>query len=265
MIRTKIFTFGLLALIILSPNFSLAKQNDDIVILWADSFSKAEKIKLTKWLVSTFKACEKVLGKYTFDYSLIVHRRENANEPVPWAHTSRLKVQSVHFYVNPEFSLKEFLDDWTAVHEISHLSIPFLGTEQKWFAEGYATYAQNLILLDMGIYDKLRYDKKYKYKLNNARPYFKKDESYIYVLKSLGNNSMYSEMYYGGACFFLELDRKFRSEFGNSFLFYIKKYQECCRQGFSTLDEFIFEIDKLTKSKIASNFLKELNKKQLIF
>lgn len=263
--RYKIIIIGILVLLFINAKNSKAESNDEVEILWADSFTKAEQTKLTNWLTTTYSACEKVLGKYTFEFNLVVHRRDNSDEPVPWAHTSRLKVQSVHFYVNPDFSLQDFIEDWTAVHEISHLSIPYLGPNQKWFAEGYATYVQNLILLDMGVYDKGRYDRKYKYKLDNARPHFTEDKSFISVVTELGLNYNYPEMYYGGACFFIELDKKFRAKLGNGFLFYIKKYQQCCRKGFSNLDDFISDLDKVTKSKITSKFLSELNENQLIF
>jgi len=240
-------------------------DSDNSRIIWEDNFSENEKIKIQKWLAITTAACQKVLGKYEFDFNYYIYKRENSMEPVPWAHTSRDEIQAVHFYIDPNFSLDKFLSDWTAVHEISHLSIPFLGQENSWFAEGYATYMQNLILLDMEIYDRTKYDNKYTYKLNNARKYFVKDKSYIKVLNELKQNHKYPEMYYGAACFFIELNKQYESQLNKKLHNIIAQYINCCRVGHSSLIEFLTQLDNISNSKIASNLYNKLQNEQLIF
>ena len=120
---------------------------------WEDHFTPVEKEKLVDWLEQTTEAVQSTLGTYPFTIHFYMHRRDYANEPVPWAHTSRGSEQAVHFHVDPNYELKEFLADWTAPHEISHLSIPFLGKENSWFAEGYATYLQCQVMYTMGEYN----------------------------------------------------------------------------------------------------------------
>jgi len=256
--------FFLIFLTNISSNIH-AENTKNVKIIWEDDFTVQEKAKLRSWLKTSLSACQKLLGTYNFEFNFFVHKSENASEPVPWAHTSRSSPQAVHFHVNPDFTLQEFLDDWTAVHEISHLAIPFLGSENSWFAEGFATYLQNLILLDMGIYDQKRYKEKYKYKLDNARPHFTKDKSFISVLKSLRSQYKFPEMYYGACCFFLELNKKYQNQTGNDLLFYLREYQKCCRSGHSSLNDFISELDKISKTNIASDFLEEMKNTQLVF
>lgn len=240
-------------------------DSDNLRIIWEDNFSENEKIKIQKWLLITTAACQKAIGKYEFEFNFYIYKRENASEPVPWAHTSRDKIQAVHFYINPDFQLDKFLSDWTAVHEISHLSIPFLGQKNSWFAEGYATYMQNLILLDMGIYDMKKYENKYKFKLDNAREYFVNHKSYITVLNELKQNHKYPEMYYAATCFFFELDKKYKTQINLSFLEVINKYLKCCRVGNSSLDDFLAQLDKISNSNIATNLYKKLQNEQLVF
>src|SRR5690349_3931578 len=45
----------------------------------------------------------------------------------------------------------EFADDWTAVHELSHLMHPYLGDRGTWLAEGLATYYQNVLRARSGM------------------------------------------------------------------------------------------------------------------
>jgi M61 glycyl aminopeptidase len=256
--------FFLIFLTNISSNIYAGKTKN-AKIIWEDDFTDSEKKKLSSWLKTSLSASEKLLGKYQFEHVFFIQKSENASEPVPWAHTTRSSPQAVHFHVNPDFALQEFVGDWTAVHEISHLAIPFLGSENSWFAEGFATYMQNLILLDMGIYDEAKYREKYKYKLEKARPHFTADKSFISVLKSLRSNHQYPEMYYGACCFFLELNKKYQNQTGNDLLFYLHKYQKCCRNGHSSLNDFISELDRISNSTIASNFLEEMGNAQLVF
>ena len=114
----------------------LTDQEIQIVWHWEDRFSRQEQQKLKKWLFTITYGVEQTLGIYPFEVHYYIHRRNFASEPVPWANTDRNYKQSVHFHVDPSFSFQEFIDDWTAPHEISHLSIPFVGRNQSWFSEG---------------------------------------------------------------------------------------------------------------------------------
>ena len=53
--------------------------------------------------------------------------------------------------VNPESSMQEITNDWTAFHELSHLLIPYRGHGDLWFSEGLATYYQNIIQARAGV------------------------------------------------------------------------------------------------------------------
>ncbi len=139
---------------------------------WEDEFSTAERDKVEDWLNSVTGAVESTLGVYPFTVHFYIHRRKGSSEPVPWASTRRQYVQGVDFHIDPSFSLQAFLDDWTAPHEISHLSIPYLGQEQSWFAEGYASFMQYQVMQKLGICSEQEVGEIYAEKIERVRPYY---------------------------------------------------------------------------------------------
>jgi hypothetical protein len=231
------------------------KESEDIVFHYEDSFSEAEKVKLETWLKTTVNATEKLLGKYPFKLYLYLHRSENAGEPVPWANTERSEKQGVHFHVNPDYSLEAFLGDWTAPHEISHLAIPFVGRSNSWFAEGFATYMQGEILLEMGECTQKDIDLKYEEKMNNARPYYMVDEPYAEVAMNLRKSHHYPEMYWGGALFFVQLNNVLVEEEQTTLYEVLQDYQLCCRLNDSDLSSVLNSFDSITNSEVASALL----------
>ena len=96
--------------------------------IWEDDFTAKEQEMVKTWLQVTALSTAQTLGSYPFTVNLYIHKK-TANEPVPWARTVRDNEQAIHFHIDTKFSLEEFQTDWTASHELSHLSIPFIGKE----------------------------------------------------------------------------------------------------------------------------------------
>jgi hypothetical protein len=222
---------------------------------WEDKFNKEEKNKITTWLNKTASATQQTLGNYPFDLHFYIYRADNANEPVPWGNTERSEIQGVTFYVNPDFSLEEFLHDWTAPHEISHLAIPFPGRSNKWFSEGFATYMQGLVLIEMGEFTAGQIEEKYQKKLANCRPYYQSDSPFIFVADSLKGNHHYPEMYWGSVTYFENLNSYLIQTQGKSLTEYLRAYQLCCRLEDKNLDNFIRSFDQLTGNPYAGELL----------
>jgi hypothetical protein len=82
---------------------------------------------------------------------ILVERSDNAGEPVFSAQVLRQKPQGIQFWVNTTFALEAFLQDWTAVHELVHLYIPYPGDADIWLSEGLATYYQNILRTRTGV------------------------------------------------------------------------------------------------------------------
>jgi predicted metalloprotease with PDZ domain len=67
-----------------------------------------------------------------------------ASEPTPWAYVLRGGQAAAHFFVNQRRPLREYVEDWTAPHELSHLLLPYVTSNDAWLSEGLATYYQNV-------------------------------------------------------------------------------------------------------------------------
>lgn len=248
--------FSLTLVLIGVTGTACALPETRIVWHWEDTFSAAEKTKLQNWLLETTEAVEQTLGSYPFRVHYYLHRMEGRGEPVPWARTTRFDEQGVHFHVDPSYSLETFLADWTAPHEISHLSIPYLGRSESWFAEGYATYLQCQVMLTMGYYDAESLDAHYRKKLDEMRSAYRSAEPFVEVARDLGKSYRFPEMYWGSMYFFYTLDQELKAK-GTALTNLIGKYLDCCRMRDedADLDQVIRSWDKLIGSSLASKHL----------
>lgn len=222
---------------------------------WEDDFKKKEKEHLINWIQSVGDAVEMTLGTYPFKVQIYFHRSTEIDEPVPWAHTSRNGEEAVHFYVNPEFSIEELISDWTAAHEISHLSIPFLGQENSWFAEGFASYFQWQIMFNQGVISKSELNEKYISRLASTLPKFKTDRTFIEVVQQLKKQHDYPAYYYGGACFFIQINQQLIAQKDMQLSKIIADFQLSGRLQVESIEELIKKLDDLTESQLFSVLL----------
>ena len=226
-----------------------------IVWHWENRFEKEEVYQIKQWLAVIDNAIISTYGKYPFDVHFYIHRAKSGNEPVPWAHTSRGKNQSVHFHVNMDYSLQEFLDDWTAQHEISHLSIPFVGKENAWFSEGYATYMQCQVMELQGVMSSDEVKEKYQSKLSGCKKAFQSNLPVPQAADSLKKAWNYPAMYWGGVSFFWKLNKSYESEIGKGLSEVLMEYVKCCRVNDSSPEKICLKWDEITHTTIASKLL----------
>lgn len=233
------------------PDLVSAKTN----LIWEDNFTRSEKEKVTVWLQAVSSAVSETLGDFPFDINLYIHRSKNKNEPVPWAHTIRSDEEGVHFYVNTDFTLEAFQKDWTASHEISHLSIPFLGKKNIWFSEGYASYMQYQIMRQGGIMTTDEVIEKYASKFHIIKSKYDSDTDFLTVSKQLKNRYNYPAVYWGGACYFYQADSILRLQKNMRLTDVIVQYQKRGRESDQSLEELISSLNEISKSSVFSDLL----------
>ncbi|MFT6323971.1 MAG: hypothetical protein ACJAWO_001529 [Halieaceae bacterium] len=238
-----------------SDHISIGSSRNNVVWHWENKFEKAEVYKIKMWLKIIDTAIVKTFGVYPFDIHFYIHRSKSGNEPTPWAHTTRGKDQGVHFHVNPSFTLAEFLADWTAQHEISHLSIPFVGKENAWFSEGYATYMQCQVMLVQKAMTADEVKKKYKIKFAKCKIAYQSNLPFPQAADSLKSVWNYPAMYWGGASFFWKLNQSYESELHQSLAQVLTQYVSCCRVNNSSPQNICLALDKITHTKMASDLL----------
>ncbi len=232
---------------------------------WEDDFSTEEKAKIAKYITAVSQATFNILGNYPFEVHYYFKRSNNENEPIPWAHTLRnKKIQGVRFYINPLFSYEVLYADWTAPHEISHLSIPFLGNENSWFSEGYASYMQYQIMQELGVYTKEEVDIKYHEKIENIKDDYSDKMIFVENAKALRNRYNFPAMYWGGAKYFMHVDSLLQSEEGISLNDLIKNYQLSNRNEDKNIEMLLHSLDKDLKMPVFMNLYEECNTKPFI-
>lgn len=232
---------------------------------WEDDFSPSEKEKIKKYISEVSNAAFNLLGKYPFDVHYYFHRSYNKKEPIPWAHTERSnKIQGVRFYINPDLDYEVLFADWTAPHEISHLSIPFLGKENSWFSEGYASYMQYQIMQELGVYTKEEVAKKYNEKIENIQADYSDTLIFIENAKALRARYNFPSMYWGGAMYFIQINQLLEAQEGISLNEWIKKYQSCCRTKDKDIEKLLLTLDKDLKIPVFTNLYNECKTKPYV-
>jgi len=249
--RFSITTWCLIALM----NSAVAQTAQPLKLHWDDEFSASEQQMLATWLEKTYSGLEQTAGPLPFAVDVHMHRKDDANEPVPWAHTARTHGEELHFYVDPQFPLQQFLSDWTAAHEMSHLLIPFMGKNNSWFAEGFASYMQYQVMVSMGVITPKQAQQNYHEKVARARHGYRyPKQNFIDAGPNIIAARDYPVLYWGGAVYFLQLDARF-TQHGTTFLEVLKQYLLCCRMQNQTLDRLIHHWNTITRTEIASDEL----------
>lgn len=98
------------------------------------------------WLTHAATTVTTLYGRFPVgSVQIVVVPNARGNEPVPSAYVLRGGMPAVYFFINQRKPLSDFLTDWTAVHELSHLLLPFVRPEDAWLSEGLASYYENVL------------------------------------------------------------------------------------------------------------------------
>ncbi len=256
----RIATLTLLLIVGTTSTLIGIGQTHKTVWHWEDDFSKSEKEMLTKWLTEVVEGTQRTLGRFQFDVHLHLHRRDNSSEPVPWANTWKWPYQSAHFHVDPSYPYEDFMADWTAPHEISHLALPYIGENNSWFAEGFASYMQYQIMMNMGILSKDEVKKRYNQKITKQRRYFQSDNDMVSICRDLKKSHRYGPMYWGGACYFIQLDQELHKS-STSLFEVVDKYQYKSRFEDRSMEDVVSSFDRLSGTSDASKMLEKFREK----
>lgn len=217
---------------------------------WEDVFTETEQEKLEYWVESTYEGVERYAGSLPFDVHIHLHRRDNASEPVPWANTRRSGRQALHFHVDTRYPLQDYLDDWTAAHEFSHLLFPYLGRKNMWFAEGFASYLQHSVMVEMGMLApeeaQKRRDRKMRAAQSKLSPMPEPLPDSVSELRKRGS---YPTIYWGGAVYFERVDAALQGE-GSSLQDVLRAFLRCCRMQRRSLEELTAVLDEVGNTDV---------------
>jgi hypothetical protein len=111
-----------------------------------DGTPAADVEQMQAWIQDSAQMVADLYGRFPQSQAqILVAPGARGNEPTPWAYVVRGGSPAAHFFINQRRPIKEFLEDWTAVHELSHLLLPYVHSDDIWLSEGVATYYQNVL------------------------------------------------------------------------------------------------------------------------
>jgi len=106
----------------------------------------SQRIKIRQWIEQTVNSVTSVYGYFPQPRpQVLVVPIGPRDEAVVTAQVIRGGGLAVEFFVDETRSLDEFLGDWTATHEFSHMLVPYVSSRDRWLSEGLASYYQNVL------------------------------------------------------------------------------------------------------------------------
>jgi hypothetical protein len=185
---------------------------------------------MTAWIGEAADAVATLYGRFPLrSPQILVVPRGEASEAVPWAQVLRGGGAAAHFFVDPSRPLREFRDDWTAAHELSHMLLPYVEREDAWLSEGFASYYQNVLRARAGMLDPERaWDKLYR-GFQRGRD-GTRGKTLSEGSRSMGRDRAFMRVYWSGAAIALSADVELRRRTGGTLSLdtAMAALQDCC-------------------------------------
>ena len=123
-----------------------------------DAEPSVDRDTVLRWLRATATDVSLTYGRFPNPSPFVIvtpiaSERRWSNSAVPFGRVIRDGGETVELFVDQTRPLADYLGDWTATHEFSHLMVPYLNSEARWISEGFAQYYQNVLLARSGAYD----------------------------------------------------------------------------------------------------------------
>ena len=224
-----------------------------------------------QWLTRAAEAVTTLYGRFPVDDAqVVVVPGARGDEPVPWAFVLRGGRPALHFFINQRESLAAFLVDWTAVHEMAHLFLPYVRAEDAWLPEGMASYYQNVLRARAGM---LPVGEAWQRMHSGFRRGMRSMPgiSLADATERMHRDGAYMRVYWHGAAMTLIADQRLRerTQGRQSLDTLLRELRECCLDGrqawqanrlFAKLDELsgTSVLSELYEQHIASTRFPEL-------
>jgi hypothetical protein len=206
------------------------------------------------WITRAATAVASLYGRFPVPFAqILVVPGARGEEPVPWAYVLRGGAPAAHFFINQRRPMSEFLSDWTLVHELSHMLLPYISSEDAWLSEGMASYYQNVLRARAGMIEAddawQRMHSGFRRGMKSLRGVTLADAT-----ERMFRDGAFMRVYWSGAAMMLLADQRLRERTGGaqSLDRALDALQRCClamEQGWRAR-ALLEKLDELTGTRV---------------
>ncbi|MFN9388199.1 MAG: hypothetical protein ACK6DF_01395 [Betaproteobacteria bacterium] len=196
-----------------------------------DGNPPADVEALRTWIEDAARSVAAVYGRFPVPSpQILVMPGARAAEPTPWAYVLRGGQAAAHFFVNQRRPLREYVDDWTAPHELSHLLLPYVRSQDAWLSEGMASYYQGIVRARSGAISPEEAWQRMHSSFKRARDWSAKGATLAQATERMFRDGGYMRVYWSGAAMLLLADVRLRAASGGaqSLDTVLEAFGRCC-------------------------------------
>ncbi len=218
-----------------------------------------QQARFANWIQENAAAVASIYGQFPRQTpQILIVPVGDRKQPVLWAHVVRGGGVAAEFFVDETDSLDTLRDDWTAIHELSHLLLPYVSRSDRWLSEGLASYYQNLLRARDGrLSEQQAWQKLHSgFERGRSATY---DGSLAAASRSGWDSTM--RVYWSGAAFMLLADTELRllSDGRQSLDTTLAGLHACCLNSNRTWQgkELVEELDRVSGTTVFSSLYRE--------
>ncbi|MBL8532819.1 MAG: hypothetical protein JNL33_03090 [Betaproteobacteria bacterium] len=196
-----------------------------------DGNPRADPEALSVWIEDAARSVAAIYGRFPVPSpQVLVMPGARASEPTPWAYVLRGGQAAVHFFVNQRRPLSEYVEDWTASHELSHLFLPYINSSDAWLSEGLATYYQNVTRARSGAVAPAEAWQRMHAGFKRGRDKGVKEQTLAMATERMFREGGYMRVYWHGTAILLQADVELRRRSGGeqSLDTVLEAFGHCC-------------------------------------
>jgi len=217
---------------------------------------------MRRWIEDAAQSVAAIYGRFPVpDPQILVLPGAPAPEPTPWAYVLRGGSASAHFSVNQRRPLHEYVEDWTAPHELSHLLLPATDPNDAWLSEGLASYYQNVARARSGVLTADEAWQNIHAGFRRGRKLDVKNLTLAQATQRMYRDSAYMRVYWQGAAILLAGDAELRHRSGGrqSLDTVLDDFGRCCLDPDRewTAREVLQRFDEIAGSRVFLPILDE--------
>ena len=162
--------------------------------------------------------------------------------------SARGQGNALQLEVDPSRPETEFNEDWTAVHELSHLLHPYLGDRGSWLGEGLATYYQNVLRARGGLLTPTQAWQRLAsgFQRGESGPYADTLEQ---AAADMSHSYSFLRVYWSGAAYWLTVDTELRRASSGKLTLdtALSRFRDCCLPAYHEWkpEEFVAKLDNV--------------------